>query len=190
MGAWEAAKRAVKDNPDLTVSISSANIQDNIIRVTDRKRTAAFSFSDDMPEFQIEDMVKMLAKRLTTKKAKRSAEYLEKIEDAMGIRLEAWQAEYILSDGIGHLDGRRTGKTLAHQLKTLLISDEPLEIYADTEPLITDEEHGNTYRKMYIEDLIKLQGKLKKRGIETREIVWHRGARRAKGIRNTEGGFK
>lgn len=94
----------------------------------------------------------------------------DRIEHALGIKLETWQSEYILSEGITYpYEGRRTGKTLAYQIKTLLIAHNDITIYGNEAQYYVDEIHGNIYEKNYVIDLARLSEYLRKAGIGVRK---------------------
>ena len=97
---------------------------------------------------------------------------LDRIEHALGIKLETWQSEYILSEGITYpYEGRRTGKTLAYQIKTLLIAHNDIKIYGNEAQYYVDEIHGNIYEKNYVIDLARLSEHLRKAGIGVPKVT-------------------
>lgn len=113
-----------------------------------------------------------------TKKRRHSDMYgcnektLDRIEHALGIKLETWQSEYILSQGITYPhEGRRTGKTLAYQIKTLLTAHNDITIYGNEEQYYVDEIHGSVYEKNYVTDLARLSEYLRKAGIGVPKVT-------------------
>lgn len=97
---------------------------------------------------------------------------LDRIEHALGIKLETWQSEYILSEGITYpYEGRRTGKTLAYQIKTLLIAHNDITIYGNEAQYYVDEIHGSIYEKNYVTDLARLSEHLRKAGIGVPKVT-------------------
>ena len=97
---------------------------------------------------------------------------LDRIEHALGIKLETWQSEYILSEGITYpYEGRRTGKTLAYQIKTLLTAHNDITIYGNEAQYYVDEIHGSIYEKNYVTDLARLSEHLRKAGIGVPKVT-------------------
>lgn len=178
MGAWETLQRVIKsDFPDLGYEIREAiSIGSGQVRLYNRKKNlcAAFCIDDKIQEWQLEEMIRYHARKVVYE-GNRTPEMLKKIEGVLGFRLEEWQRDYIMSDGIGHISGRKNGKTTAHILKTLLINEEPMKVYMGNLGKITDEEHGRFYERFYLDELLKTRERLAKAGIPVREIKVYQG---------------
>lgn len=181
MGVWETLQQVVKsDYPNLNYEIRNAiSLGSGQIVLDNRKKNirAAFCFRENISEWELEKMIHYHAQEIN-RPGNRTLEMLERVEDALGFRLEKWQKDYIMSNGIGYLNGRRNGKTTAHILKILLISDEPLEVYTGDIGDITDEEHGRIYEEIYLDELLKIRECLAKTGIPVREIKIYPNRRR------------
>lgn len=181
MGAWETLQRVIKsDYPDLDYEIRTAiSIGSGQVRLYNRKKNlcAAFCIDENLQEWQLEEMIRYHARKVVYE-GNRTPEMLKKIEGVLGFRLEEWQRDYIMSDGIGYISGRKNGKTTAHILKTLLINEEPMKVYTGNLGDITDEEHGRIYAKFYLDELLKTRERLAKAGIQVREIKVYPGRRR------------
>lgn len=178
MGAWEILQRVMKINyPDLDYEIrNTVSIGNGQVMMNNRKKNlrVAFCFVENLPEWQLEEMIHRHAQKIISP-GNRTPEILGRIENELGFRLERWQRDYIMSDGIGHLEGRKNGKTTAHILKTLLISEEPLEVNEGNLTVITDEEHGRMYEQFYLNELLRMQERLEKAGIPVRKIKVYKG---------------
>ena len=101
---------------------------------------------------------------------------LKEIESALGIKFEKWQKEYILSRGLGYpIEGRNTGRTLAHQVKTLMKSEDDIIIYPHQRWMYPDVPAGmkNTeyYAKCYVKELRELSEKLRNHGINVPRVI-------------------
>ncbi|MBQ8558533.1 MAG: hypothetical protein IJ439_00900 [Tyzzerella sp.] len=184
MGAWEAVREVTKEYKDIAASIAATeSIGDAIIRLHDKNQnmTTAFTIFEGTPEWQIQEQAKHGIEKLRSKKEGLTAATLQRVEFILGFRLEEWQREYILSDGIGYVNGRRTGKTTAHMLKTLLSTDKPMVIYTANLDMIVDEYHGSQYERMYLDGLMKLRQRLSEGGLNVRKIKVVDGMRRDEG---------
>lgn len=181
MGAWETLQRVIKsDYPDLdyeirnTISIGSGQV---VLNNRIKKLCIAFCFIEELKEWQLEEMIHYHARKIIHP-GNRTPETLERIEGALGFKLEEWQKDYIMSEGIGQLQGRKNGKTTAHILKTLLIDEKPLEVYRGNLEDITDEQHGRIYENFYLDELLKTRERLAEKGVPVREIKVYPGRRR------------
>lgn len=85
----------------------------------------------------------------------------EKVEEALGIKLFAWQKNYILT-GIF----RRSGKTLAICLRELLA--------VDNDPLDFTVMPVNYRQRVERDEFRRIQEKLCKAGIPTRAVFWNK----------------
>lgn len=96
---------------------------------------------------------------------------IKKAEKIMGIRLYDWQREYIKEGSSSRIpQGRRTGRTTAHMLRQLLEDNAPIEVRLPNLRMITDEEHGREYERIYFHDFLKLREMLVAGGMKIREI--------------------
>lgn len=68
-------------------------------------------------------------------------------------------------------EGRRTGKTLAYQIKTLLTAHNDITIYGNEAQYYVDEIHGSIYEKTYVTDLARLSECLRKAGIGVPKVT-------------------
>lgn len=180
MGIWETICKVIEEYDGIDANISHArSIGNSLVKLHDRKSdvTVGFCITKNATEYEVENMARYHAERIRSNTDGLSLAKLELVQQALGFRLETWQKEYILSSGIGYIEGRRTGKTTAHQLKTLLMSQEPLEVYLCDIDLIVDERHNRGYERIYLDDLQKMRDKLAAAGIQVREIKIHKGSR-------------
>lgn len=173
MGAWETLQRVIKsDYPYLDYEIrNTISIGSGQVVLYNRKKNlrVAFCIDEYIPEWTLEEMIHYHAKKIVYP-GNRTMEMLKRIESVLGFRLEEWQRDYIMSDGIERLKGRKNGMTLAHILKTLLIDEEPMKVYMGNLGSITDEKYGRIYENFYLDELLKTRERLAESGIPVREI--------------------
>lgn len=86
-------------------------------------------------------------------------ELFERVEQALGFKLFAWQKSFIVSG-----EFRRSGKTLAECLRILLA--------VDGEPLYFAYPPKNAKESIFRENLKDIEAKLKAAGIPIRRILW------------------
>ena len=101
---------------------------------------------------------------------------LKEVESALGIKFEKWQKEYILSRGLGYpIEGRNTGRTLAHQVKTLMKSEDDIIIYPHQRWMYPDVPAGTRnserYAQCYVKELRELSEKLRNHGINVPRVI-------------------
>lgn len=111
-----------------------------------------------------------------------------KVNKALDIKLNKWQINYIFNDGrCPDYYTRRTGKTLANILKTIIIFNKDTKpIIIDDRSLIEDTKEGAKIsscedglwmhrRRIFINELLKTQATLKNvKGLKVREIVLYK----------------
>ena len=138
-----------------------------------QKTNKAYSFTlADGDEYGADAMTRNAVAKLHSGMCGCNEKTLDRIEHALGIKLETWQSEYILSEGITYpYEGRRTGKTLAYQIKTLLIAHNDITIYGNEAQYYVDEIHGSIYEKNYVTDLARLSEHLRKAGIGVPKVT-------------------
>lgn len=141
--------------------------------IKNTKTNRAYSFTlADGDEYGADTMTRNAVAKLHSDMYGCNEKTLDRIEHALGIKLETWQSEYILSQGITYPhEGRRTGKTLAYQIKTLLTAHDDITIYGNEEQYYVDEIHGSVYEKNYVTDLARLSEYLRKAGIEVPKVT-------------------
>ena len=99
---------------------------------------------------------------------------LKKIERTLNIKFEKWQKDYILSKKSEYpFQGRGTGKTLAHQVKTLITTTQKnIVINGNNMTAWSDEKHiGRTYEKIYAMQLAELSEKLRTEGLDIPKVI-------------------
>lgn len=123
MGVYEIITGITKNEENLKVEIrqTEGTLERNLVYIKNTKTNRAYSFTlADGDEYGADAMTRNAVARLHSDMYGCNEKTLDRIEHALGIKLETWQSEYILSQGITYPhEGRRTGKTLAYQIKTL-----------------------------------------------------------------------
>ena len=105
---------------------------------------------------------------------KNNKKMLKKIERTLNIKFEKWQKDYILSKKSEYpFQGRGTGKTLAHQVKTLITTPQKnIVINGNNMTAWSDEKHiGRTYEKIYAMQLAELSEKLRTEGLDIPKVI-------------------
>lgn len=124
MGVYEIITGITKNEENLKVEIrqTEGTLERNLVYIKNTKTNRAYSFTlADGDEYGADAMTRNAVAKLHSDMYGCNEKTLDRIEHALGIKLETWQSEYILSQGITYPhEGRRTGKTLAYQIKTLL----------------------------------------------------------------------
>lgn len=175
MGVYERIKETLKDEAYWKVEIkqTEGSLTGDLVRIRNTKtgRTYAFMLGDN-DEYQAEEMARYVIMKVHSEECGRNEKTLDKIECVLGITFEEWQSEYILSEGIGYpFEGRRTGKTFAHKIKTLLNAREDITIYKDDVQFFVDEKHCPMYAGCYVRELEKLSEKLREGGVEVPKVT-------------------
>lgn len=136
MGVYEIITEITKNEENLKVEIrqTEGTLERNLVYIKNTKTNRAYSFTlADGDEYGADAMTRNAVAKLHSDMCGCNEKTLDRIEHALGIKLETWQSEYILSEGITYpYEGRRTGKTLAYQIKTLLIAHNDITIYGKT----------------------------------------------------------
>ncbi|SHJ64626.1 hypothetical protein SAMN05444401_3560 [Clostridium amylolyticum] len=112
-------------------------------------------------------------------------ELISKIEKALNIKFYEWQRKYLLNEAMlldMRMTGRCTGKTLAHIIKQLFESSEPLLLRNKDEILDKadwwcceirkDRALRNPYLEWYKHELKGIYEELNEAGIVTREVIY------------------
>lgn len=109
---------------------------------------------------------------------------LRKVQKVLGFKLKSWQIMYIYGNSQQVVNGRGSGKTLAHQLKILLnYKEQPINLkQMRREDLILFSDYAlngfdrnikmRQYSRWYINDLHDLYYKLSNCNIKLREIIF------------------
>lgn len=175
MGVYEIITGITENEENLKVEIRQmeGTLGGNLVYIKNTKTNKAYSFTlADGDEYGADAMTRNAVAKLHSDMCGCNEKTLDRIEHALGIKLETWQSEYILSEGITYpYEGRRTGKTLAYQIKTLLIAHNDITIYGNEAQYYVDEIHGNIYEKNYVIDLARLSEHLRKAGIGVPKVT-------------------
>lgn len=175
MGVYEIITGITENEENLKVEIrqTEGTLGGNLVYIKNTKTNKAYSFTlADGDEYGADAMTRNAVAKLHSDMCGCNEKTLDRIEHALGIKLETWQSEYILSEGIAYpYEGRRTGKTLAYQIKTLLIAHNDITIYGNEAQYYVDEMHGNIYEKNYVIDLARLSEHLRKAGIGVPKVT-------------------
>ena len=175
MGVYEIITGITENEENLKVEIrqTEGTLGGNLVYIKNTKTNKAYSFTlADGDEYGADAMTRNAVTKLHSDMCGCNEKTLDRIEHALGIKLETWQSEYILSEGITYpYEGRRTGKTLAYQIKTLLIAHNDITIYGNEAKYYVDEIHGNIYEKNYVIDLARLSEHLRKAGIGVPKVT-------------------
>ena len=175
MGVYEIITEITKNEENLKVEIrqTEGTLGGNLVYIKNTKTNKEYSFTlADGDEYGADAMTRNAVAKLHSDMCGCNEKTLDRIEHALGIKLETWQSEYILSEGITYpYEGRRTGKTLAYQIKTLLIAHNDITIYGNEAQYYVDEIHGNIYEKNYVIDLARLSEHLRKAGIGVPKVT-------------------
>lgn len=175
MGVYEIITGITENEENLKVEIrqTEGTLGGNLVYIKNTKTNKAYSFTlADGDEYGADAMTRNAVAKLHSDMCGCNEKTLDRIEHALGIKLETWQSEYILSEGITYpYKGRRTGKTLAYQIKTLLIAHNDITIYGNEAQYYVDEIHGNIYEKNYVIDLARLSEHLRKAGIGVPKVT-------------------
>ena len=151
MGVYEIITGITENEENLKVEIrqTEGTPERNLVYIKNTKTNRAYSFTlADGDEYGADAMTRNAVAKLHSDMCGCNEKTLDRIEHALGIKLETWQSEYILSQGITYPhEGRRTGKTLAYQIKTLLTAHNDITIYGNEEQYYVDEIHGRVYEK-------------------------------------------
>lgn len=151
MGVYEIITGITENEENLKVEIrqTEGTLERNLVYIKNTRTNRAYSFTlADGDEYGADAMTRNAVAKLHSDMYGCNEDTLDRIEHALGIKLETWQSEYILSQGIAYQhEGRRTGKTLAYQIKTLLIAHNDITIYGNEAQYYVDEIHGSIYEK-------------------------------------------
>lgn len=185
MGVYEIITGITENEENLKVEIrqTEGTLERNLVYIKNTRTNRAYSFTlADGDEYGADAMTRNAVAKLHSDMYGRNEDTLDRIEHALGIKLETWQSEYILSQGIAYPhEGRRTGKTLAYQIKTLLIAHNDITIYGNEAQYYVDEIHGSIYEKTYVTDLARLSERLRKAGIGVPKVTLKLSEKRRKG---------
>ncbi len=169
MGVYEVITGITGNEENLKVEIrqTEGTLERNLVYIKNTKTNRAYSFTlADGDEYGADAMTRNAVAKLHSDMYGCNEKTIDRIEHALGIKLETWQSEYILSEGITYPhEGRRTGKTLAHQIKTLLIARNDITIYSNEAQYYVDEIHGRAYEENYVTHLARLSKYLREAGI-------------------------
>lgn len=175
MGVYEIITEITENEENLKVEIrqTEGTLERNLVYIKNTKTNMAYSFTlADGDEYGASAMTRNAVAKLHSDMYGCNEKTLDRIEHALGIKLETWQSEYILSEGITYPhEGRRTGKTLAYQIKTLLTAHNDITIYGNEVQYYVDEIHGGKYEKVYVVELARLSEYLRKAGIEVPKVT-------------------
>lgn len=175
MGVYEIITGITENEENLKVEIrqTEGTMGGNLVCIKNTKTNKAYSFTlADGDEYGADAMTRNAVAKLHSGMCGCNEKTLDRIEHALGIKLETWQSEYILSEGITYpYEGRRTGKTLAYQIKTLLIAHNDITIYGNEARYYVDEIHGSIYEKKYVTDLARLSEHLREAGIGVPKVT-------------------
>lgn len=175
MGVYEIITGITESEENLKVEIrqTEGTLKGNLVHIKNTKTNRAYSFTlADGDEYGADMMTRNAVAKLHSNMCGCNEKTLDRIEHALGIKLETWQSEYILSEGFTYPhEGRRTGKTLAYQIKTLLTVHNDITIYGNEAQYYVDEMHGSIYEKEYVTHLARLSEYLREAGIEVPKVT-------------------
>lgn len=184
MGIYEKAKRAIEQMVGDKSSEFKVCVEDTrgtlggiLIKIEDMKTQEISAFRiNEGDEGEAEHMTMYSVDKMLQGRKTEGIVRLKEIESALGIKFEKWQKEYILSRGLGYpIEGRKTGRTLAHQVKTLMKSEDDIIIYPHQRWMYPDVPAGmkNTecYAKCYVKELRELSEKLRNHGINVPGVI-------------------
>ena len=184
MGIFEIITEILENEENLKVKIeqTEGTLKRNLVCIRNIKTNRAYSFTlANGDKYGAEAMTRNAVAKLHSEACGCNEKTLDRIEHALGIKFETWQSEYILSEGITYpYEGRRTGKTLAYQVKALLTARGDITIYSDDVQYFVDEIHDNIYKKYYVTELARLSEDLRKAGIEVPKVTLKLNQRRRK----------
>lgn len=116
MGVYEIITGITENEENLKVEIrqTEGTLERNLVYIKNTRTNRAYSFTlADGDEYGADAMTRNAVTKLHSDMYGCNEDTLDRIEHALGIKLETWQSEYILSQGIAYPhEGRRTGKTL------------------------------------------------------------------------------
>lgn len=175
MGVYEIITGITESEENLKVEIrqTEGTLKGNLVHIKNTKTNRAYSFAlADGDEYGADMMTRNAVAKLHSNMCGCNEKTLDRVERALGIKLETWQSEYILSEGFTYPhEGRRTGKTLAYQIKTLLTVHNDITIYGNEAKYYVDEIHGSIYEKEYVTHLARLSEYLREAGIEVPKVT-------------------
>lgn len=187
MGIYETAKETIKEmtgeeKPGIKVSVEETRgtLGGVIVKIESITNEAVYAFQvREGDKYEVEHMTRYAVDRIMRNGYKEMVT-LEEIERALGIKLEKWQREYILSEGLGYpMQGRRTGRTLAHKIKTLIKAKEDIRIRQHERKWYPDYNQGannsDVYARNYIRDLRELSEMLRKKGVNVPRVIEEQG---------------
>lgn len=162
MGIYEKTKRAIEQMVGDKSSEFKVCVEDTrgtlggiLIKIEDVKTQEISAFRiNEGDEGEAEHMTMYSVDTMLQRRKAEGIARLEEIERVLGIKFEKWQREYILSRGLGYpIGGRRTGRTLAHQVKTLRMRN------------------SERYAQCYVKELRELSEKLRNHGINVPRVI-------------------
>lgn len=184
MAVYEKVKRAIEQMVGDKSSEFKICVEDTrgtlggiYIKIEDVKTQEISAFRiNEGDEGEAEHMTMYSVDTMLQRRKAEGIARLEKIERVLGIKFEKWQREYILSRGLSYpMMGRRTGRTLAHQVKTLMKSEDDIIIYQHQRWMYTDAPEGignsERYAKGYIRELRELSEKLRNSGVNVPRVI-------------------
>lgn len=184
MVVYEKVKRAIEQmagdkSSEFKVCVEDARgtLGGILIKIEDVKTQEISAFRiNEGDEGEAEHMTMYSVDTMLQRRKTEEIARLEEIERVLGIKFEKWQREYIFSKGLGYpIRGRQTGRTLAHQVKTLMKSEDDIIIYQHQRWMYPDVPAGmkNTeyYAKGYVKELRELSEKLRNHGINAPRVI-------------------
>lgn len=184
MAVYEKVKRAIEQMVGDKSSEFKVCVEDTrgtlggiLIKIEDVKTQEISAFRiNEGDEGEAEHMTMYSVDTMLQRRKAEGIARLEKIERVLGIKFEKWQRAYILSRGLGYpIGGRRTGRTLAHQVKTLMKSKDDIIIYPNQRWTYLDEpermRNSERYAQCYVKELRELSEKLRNHGINVPRVI-------------------
>lgn len=114
MGVYEIITGITKNEENLKVEIrqTEGTLERNLVYIKNTKTNRAYSFTlADGDEYGADAMTRNAVAKLHSDMYGCNEKTLDRIEHVLGIKLETWQSEYILSQGITYPhEGRKTLK--------------------------------------------------------------------------------
>lgn len=176
-GIYETIRKTLENEKNLKIKIeqTKGTLNGNLVKIKNTKTGETYdTVLEDGNIFGAKVFAETAIKKLNSGVYKNNKKILKKIERTLNIKFEKWQKDYILSKKSEYpLQGRRTGKTLAHQVKTLITTTQKnIVINGNNMTAWSDEKHiGRTYEKIYAMQLAELSEKLRTEGLDIPKVI-------------------
>ena len=176
-GIYETIRKTLENEKNLKIKIeqTEGTLNGNLVKIKNTKTGETYdTVLNDGDIFSAQVLAETAIKKLNSAVYKNNKKTLKKIERTLNIKFEKWQKDYILSKKSEYpFQGRGTGKTLAHQVKTLITTTQKnIVINGNNMTAWSDEKHiGRTYEKIYAMQLAELSEKLRTEGLDIPKVI-------------------